>query len=128
MPVPADLQYTEDHLWVRTEPQGSVTIGITDYGQQLLGDIVELVLPSIGAPVQAGSTGFEVSAVAGYRSFDAPVDGAVAETNPEAFRSPGAVDESPYDTWLLRVEPWCPLTGLLGAAEYQALVEADSRV
>jgi glycine cleavage system H protein len=125
MTVPENLHYTPEHEWVSIE--GSVaSVGITDYAQQALGDVVYVSVPAPGETVTAGEPCGEVESTKSVSDLYAPVDGEVIEANPEIDDDPGLVNTDPYGAgWLLKIrlasdaEPG----GLLSAEEYDALTK-----
>ncbi len=123
--IPEDLQYTKDHEWVRAEGD-TVRVGVTDYAQDALGDIVFVTLPDAGAQVTAGETCGEVESTKSVSDLYAPVSGTVVERNEALDSSPELVNSDPYgDGWMLtiRVADAAGAPGserLLDAATYQA--------
>jgi len=124
MNVPQDLLYTKDHEWVRREG-GLVTIGITDFAQAELGDIVYVELPETGSPVEAGEEFGTVESVKAVSEVFAPVSGEVAEINGALHDTPETVNSDPYGAgWILKILPSRPeeMAGLMTAAAYGKLV------
>jgi len=127
--VPDNLRYTKDHEWVRVEGDRG-TVGITDYAQSQLGDVVFLELPAVGRTVAAGETFGTVESVKAVSELFAPVSGEVLETNSALVGSPETVNTDPYGKgWMLVVKLGDPsqAAGLLNAAAYQALVESEGK-
>jgi len=127
--VPDNLRYTKDHEWVRVEGDRG-TVGITDYAQSQLGDVVFLELPAVGRTVAAGETFGTVESVKAVSELFAPVSGEVLETNSALVGSPETVNTDPYGKgWMLVVKLGDPsqAAGLLDAAAYQALVESEGK-
>ncbi|WP_024329914.1 glycine cleavage system protein GcvH [Thioalkalivibrio sp. ALR17-21] len=127
--APKDLKYTRSHEWVRTEDDGTVTIGITDHAQELLGDLVFVEAPEAGSSLEAGTACATVESVKAASDIYAPIGGEVTETNAELEDSPEKVNESPFeDGWLFRMKPADAgeLDGLMDADAYAAHVEAES--
>ena len=123
--VPEDLRYTSDHEWVRQEDGGRIRIGITDYAQDALGDVVFVQLPEPGAKVEAGGSFSEVESTKSVSDIYAPVAGTVLEVNNELADAPQRLNEDPYgEGWICTIEPSDPAAfdGLLDAAAYQALI------
>lgn len=123
MEIPGDLKYSREHEWVRNE-DGVATIGITDYAQDQLGDIVYLQLPEAGTTVEQMDRMGEIESVKSVSDLFAPVTGEVAERNEAAIDSPESVNKDPYGAgWLVRVRLSDPaqLEQLLSAEEYTAL-------
>ena len=104
--IPADLRYAKSHEWVRTESDGSVTIGITDYAQNSLGDITYVQLPKVGAALKAGETFGVVESVKAASDLYAPVSGTVVGVNSALEGAPETVNRAPYgDGWMLKLKP-----------------------
>ena len=123
--VPEDLRYTSDHEWVRTEDGGRIRIGITDYAQDALGDVVFVQLPEPGAKVEAGGSFSEVESTKSVSDIYAPVAGTVVEVNNELADAPQRLNEDPYgEGWICTIEPAdaSAVDALLDAAGYQALI------
>ena len=125
---PDDLKYTTEHEWLRTpgEAQGSVRVGITQYAQDALGDIVYVSLPELGDTIEAGSTCGELESTKSVSDVYAPVSGEVVGRNDSLDATPELVNTDPYGGgWLFEVLPADPahLDGLLDAAAYQASLE-----
>ena len=123
--VPEDLRYTSDHEWVRTEDGGRIRIGITDYAQDALGDVVFVQLPEPGAKVEAGGSFSEVESTKSVSDIYAPVAGTVVEVNSELADAPQRLNEDPYgEGWICTIEPAdaAAVDALLDAAGYQALI------
>ncbi len=121
MNTPQDLQYSRSDEWVREAENGIVTLGITDYAQHELGDIVYLELPEAGERVTAGATFGVVESVKAVSDLVSPVGGMILESNNAATVDPSLVNASPYgDGWLLRVQTEGGREELLSAADYEA--------
>lgn len=125
--IPEDLRYTPEHEWVRPAEDGStVRVGITDYAQDALGDIVFVQLPDIGVKVTAGDSLGEVESTKSVSDIYAPVDGTVTAVNPALGERPELLNTEPYgDGWLVEIEPsdQAALGNLLDAAGYSELIE-----
>jgi glycine cleavage system H protein len=121
---PEDLRYTNDHEWVRVE--GSLAkIGITDYAQDALGDVVYVDLPEVGASVTANRPLGEVESTKSVSDVISPIGGTVVQKNPMIEDRPELVNEQPYgDGWLVVIEPTDPgaIDGLLDSAAYREIV------
>ena len=120
--TPEDLQYTKDHEWVRTEGD-TVRIGVTDYAQDALGDIVFVTLPATGTHVTAGETCGEVESTKSVSDVFAPVTGTVIERNETLDSSPELVNSDPYGAgWMMSIRPddASALDDLLDASTYEA--------
>ncbi len=127
MNFPDDLKYTEEHEWAKyEESQGVVTIGITDFAQSELGDIVFLELPDVGSEATASESLGTIEAVKTVADLYAPVSGKVADVNEELEDAPELINEDPYGRgWILKIEAADPreLDDLLTAEKYKALTE-----
>lgn len=122
--TPGELRYTSSHEWIRDESDGTVTIGITEYAQRALGDIVFVALPRIGATVSAGDSFGEIESTKSVSEIYAPVGGEVIAVNGELETRPERVNAAPYgDGWFARLRVSDPdqLDQLLTAADYEAL-------
>jgi len=127
MESPEDLGYTQEHEWVREESPGRARVGITDYAQDALGDVVYVDVPEVGTQVTAGQPFGEVESTKSVSDVYAPVTGTVIERNPLLDERPELVNEQPYgDGWLVVLEVPGPIGGLMDAAAYGAFVEAAS--
>ena len=127
--VPADLQYTKSHEWVRKLSDGTVEIGITDHAQQALGDMVFVEVPEAGRVVKADEPCAVVESVKAASDVYAPLAGEITAGNTALAEAPETVNSRPYaEGWLMRIKP-APgaLTGaaLLSAADYQKLLDAE---
>ena len=125
MNVPDDLRYSSDHEWARLE-DGKVRIGITDYAQDTLGDVVFVQVPDVGTKVQAGDAFGEVESTKSVSDVYAPVAGTVVEVNPDLVDAPNRLNEDPYgEGWICVIEPddAGQLDQLLDADGYRALVD-----
>lgn len=122
---PEDLKYYKEHEWVRTD--GDVaTIGISDYAQSALGDIVYLELPEVGDTLSAGDTFGEVESVKSVSQLFTPVGGEITEVNTDLANAPETINSNPYDEgWMIRVKMSnaTELDELMSAGDYQAFVE-----
>ena len=124
MNIPADLRYSTEHEWIRTEGDAA-TIGITDYAQDQLGDIVYLDLPAVGTTIAALEKMGEIESVKAVSDLFMPVGGEVVEVNQAAADEPEVVNNEPYGAgWLIKVRPGdaSELEKLLSADAYDALI------
>ena len=120
--IPADLKYTETHEWARLNPDGSVTVGITDHAQTQLGDMVFVELPEPGRTVTAGEECAVVESVKAASDVYSPLAGEVTAVNEALTDQPELVNQDPYgEGWLFQLQPGEALDGLLDAADYAAL-------
>jgi glycine cleavage system H protein len=125
MDLPSELRYSTDHEWVRVE-EGRVRIGITDYAQDALGDVVFVELPVLGAQVERGASCSEVESTKSVSEIYAPVSGTIAEVNAELTDNPERLNDDPYgEGWICVIEPADPtqLDELLDAEGYRSLIE-----
>jgi glycine cleavage system H protein len=129
MECPEDLRYTKEHEWVRDEGDGRVRIGITDYAQDALGDVVYVDMPEVGATVAAAHPFGEVESTKSVADVYSPVSGTVVERNAALEDRPELVNRAPYgDGWIVVIEVSDPsqLGGLLDAAAYQRFLQEPS--
>lgn len=122
------LKFTESHEWVRDNGDGTVTIGISEHAQEMLGDVVFVELPEIEAEIDAGDNFSLVESVKAASDIYAPVTGVVIEVNEELQNSPELINEEPYDGgWIVKVKMSDPdeLKDLKDAEEYLASIEED---
>ena len=119
---PADLKYTKEHEWIRLEGD-SGTIGITDFAQQQLGDIVYVELPAVGTTVSSGQAFGTIESVKAVSELFAPVSGEVVEVNDELRERPEQVNAKPHETWMvmIRITDLNEPHNLLDSAAYTAL-------
>ena len=124
MNIPADLRYTASHEWVRSEADGTVTIGITDHAQAALGDLVYLELPEAGRKVAAAEACAVVESVKAASDIYAPVAGEITEVNKGIIGEPEQVNKDPYGAWLFKLRPAEPAAvgRLLDARAYEASI------
>lgn len=126
MKVPAELRYTESHEWVRTEADGTVTVGITEFAQDALGDLVFVELPEVGRKVKAGEACAVVESVKAASDVYAPIAGEVVAANEALKDKPEAINADAFGAWMFRLKPAnaADVNALLDAAKYQASIEA----
>ena len=120
MNFPAELKYTKDHEWLKMEGDIAV-VGITDFAQDALGDVVFINLPEVGDTVTAGESFGDVESVKAVSDVNSPVTGVVVEINEELIDSPELLNEDPYGAWIIKVENITDEEDLLDAAAYEAL-------
>ena len=120
MTIPADLKYTESHEWIRTEPDGTLTVGITDHAQDALGDLVFIELPEVGRTVTAKENCVVLESVKAASDAYAPVAGEIIAVNTPLTDSPETLNSEPYESWLFKLKPAADATtgSLLNAADY----------
>ena len=127
MKIPDDLKYTEAHEWVRQEPDGTFTVGITDHAQEQLGDVVFVQTPAPGRALKRGDECGVIESVKAAADIYAPLTGEVVAANDALADAPEKINEDPYAAWMFRIRPTDPgeLAGLLDAAGYRKV--ADSK-
>jgi glycine cleavage system H protein len=126
--IPADLKYIETHQWVRVSDDGTATVGITDFAQEQLGDVVYIGVPDVGATVNGGEEAGVAESVKSASDVFSPVTGEVIEVNESLEDEPEKVNEDPYgDGWLykVRLEDAGELDGLMDSAAYAEHVAAE---
>jgi glycine cleavage system H protein len=118
--IPADLKYTESHEWVRAEADGTLTVGITEFAQDALGDIVFVELPKVGATYTAGDDAAVVESVKAASDIYAPVSGEVVAVNDAVAGAPESINADAYANWLFKIKPSDAgaIDALLDAAAY----------
>ena len=126
--APSDLRYTKSHEWVKKEADGSIIVGITDHAQGLLGDMVFVELPKVGAKVAAGKECGVVESVKAASDIYAPVAGEVMAVNTAVSDSPESVNKDAYGAWMFRLKPGAAgdVDKLLDAKAYEALVASET--
>ncbi|MCC6436060.1 MAG: glycine cleavage system protein GcvH [Acidimicrobiales bacterium] len=125
MNVPDDLRYSSDHEWVRVEGE-LIRVGITDYAQDALGDVVYVDLPAVGTTAEAGGSFSEVESTKSVSDIYAPVAGEVVEVNTALADAPELLNQDPYgEGWICVIRPsdLASVSSLLDAAAYRALIE-----
>lgn len=120
---PADLKYTKEHEWIRLEGDTG-TVGITNFAQQQLGDVVYVELPAVGATLSAGQVFGTIESVKAVSELFAPVSGQVTEVNTALKDRPEQVNRTPHDAWMVRIRLGNPadVSGLLDQSAYETLV------
>ena len=123
MAYPSDLKYTKDHEWIRIS-DGTAEIGITDYAQQQLGDVVYVDLPDVGRTITAGESFGSIESVKAVSELFAPMSGEVVEVNTYLKDHPEEVNKRPHATWMVKVRLSDPdaAAGLLDSAQYETLI------
>lgn len=117
--IPADLKYVASHEWLRQEADGTLTVGITDHAQDLLGDIVYVELPEVGATVEADDEIAVVESVKAASDVYAPIAGEIIEINSALIDAPETINNDPYgDGWFFKIRPE-------NADDYDGLMDAD---
>ena len=124
MNYPAELQYSRSHEWIRTE-DGVAVIGISDFAQDALGDVVFVNLPQEGDETTAGEAFGDVESVKAVSDLVCPVTGVVCAVNEELLDAPEKLNEDPYGTWIIKVENVTDTEELLDAAAYEAFCATE---
>nr|WP_315477323.1 glycine cleavage system protein GcvH [uncultured Undibacterium sp.] len=119
MTVPADRKYTESHEWVRVEADGTVSVGITDFAQDALGDIVFVEVPKVGTVLVAGKDCCVIESVKAAGDVYAPVAGEVVAVNDAVVDAPDSINAGAFDAWLFKLKP-------SNAADVDALMSAEA--
>ncbi len=127
MSTPEHLKYTASHEWVRRESDGTVTIGITDHAQEMLGDVVFVDNPAPGRKLRQGEECGVIESVKAAADIYAPVSGEIVAANAELGDAPEKVNQDPYSAWMFRIKPDDPaeIDALLDAAAYKKIAEAE---
>ena len=127
MSLPADLKYTESHEWVRREADGTLSVGITEFAQEALGDMVFVELPEVGRSLAKGEACAVVESVKAASDVYAPVAGEVAAVNSALADKPELINTSAFEAWMFKLKPAnaADVDALLDAAAYPANVDAQ---
>jgi glycine cleavage system H protein len=127
MAYPADRKYTKEHEWIQSSGT-SATVGITNYAQESLGDIVFVEVPRVGSELTAGKTFGTVESVKAVSDLFSPVSGTVTEVNADLATSPEKVNKDPHGSWMVKLTLKNPgeLDGLLSAADYEKFVAEEA--
>ena len=123
MNVPKELMYTKSHEWVKTVDETTVVVGLTDYAQDALGDLVFVNLPEPEDEVTAGEAFGDVESVKAVSDVYSPVTGVVAEINEDLLDSPESINSDPYGAWMIRVSDIEDKEELMSAQEYEEFVK-----
>ena len=122
MNFPEDLKYVKSHEWVKTLEDGTVLVGVSDYAQDALGDLVFVNLPEAGDEVTEGKPFADVESVKAVSDVYSPVSGTVAEINEALLDAPESINEAPYEAWFRKVKNVTGTAQLMSAAEYEEYV------
>lgn len=120
---PSELKYTAEHEWVRFDANGEATVGITDFAQGQLGDVVFVELPKVGRVLTQGETFGNIESVKAVSELFSPLAGEVIAVNDTLAVHPEQVNHKPHETWMIRIRASGDAKGLLDAAAYEALVQ-----
>jgi glycine cleavage system H protein len=128
MPVPEDRRYTATHQWARQNPDGSLTIGITDFAQSQLGDVMFVELPPVGKTVGADEACALVESVKSASDVHAPVAGTIIAVNEALSGTTETINTTPYESWFFKIQPNAAQSyeHLMSAAQYQTLINQES--
>lgn len=124
MNIPAELKYTKSHEWVKMTDDTRAMVGLTDYAQDALGDLVFVNLPEVGDEITAGEAFADVESVKAVSDVYSPVTGRVVEVNEALLDAPESINESPYDAWFVKVEDISGTEELMSGEEYEGFVKA----
>lgn len=124
---PQELSYTKSHEWVHFEDELTATIGLTDYAQKSMGDLVFVELPSVGAETEAGTPFANVESVKAVSDVFCPVTGVVAEVNEALLDAPEMINNDPYGAWIAKIENITGKEAFMAADEYALFVEAEGK-
>ena len=125
---PDNLKYTESHEWLRTESDGTISVGITQHAQELLGDMVFVESPKVGRKLKAREECAVVESVKAAADIYAPVNGEVTAVNSALDSAPESINSKPYESWIFKMKPDNPadVAALMDAKAYQAFVDSES--
>jgi glycine cleavage system H protein len=128
MSNPANLKYTTSHEWVKTEADGTISIGITEHAQELLGDMVFVEAPAVGRKLKAKEECTVVESVKAAADVYAPVNGVVTAVNSELDSVPEKINEDPYAAWIFKMKPdnSSDVAALMDAKAYQSVVDSEA--
>lgn len=126
--LPNNLKYTASHEWVKTEADGTISIGITQHAQELLGDMVFVESPMVGRKLKAKEECAVVESVKAAADIYAPVNGAVVAVNSELDSTPETINADPYAAWMFKMKPdnAADVAALMDAKAYQAVVDSEA--
>jgi glycine cleavage system H protein len=126
--LPENLKYTTSHEWVKKETDGTITIGITQHAQELLGDMVFVESPAVGRQLKAKEECAVAESVKAAADIYAPVTGVVVAINSELDNAPEKINTEPYSAWMFKMKPdnAADVDALMDAAAYQALVDSEA--
>ncbi|MFA6014264.1 MAG: glycine cleavage system protein GcvH [Gallionellaceae bacterium] len=128
MSNPSNLKYTASHEWIKTEADGTITVGITQHAQELLGDMVFVEAPAVGRILKAQEESAVVESVKAAADVYAPVSGEVTAANSELDSAPEQINSDPYAAWIFKMKPnnAADVAALLDADAYQAVVDSEA--
>ncbi len=128
MSNPSNLKYTASHEWIKTEADGTISVGITQHAQELLGDMVFVETPKVGRKLKAKEECAVVESVKAASDVYAPVSGEVTAVNSLLDSSPEAINSDPYGSWMFKLKPdnAADVAALMDAAAYQVAVDSEA--
>ncbi len=126
MNIPENLQYTKTHEWVEKLQDGTVRIGLTDYAQSELGDIVFVNLPQVGDTYELGASFADVESVKAVSDIYSPASGTITAANEALLDEPALINEDCYGAWLVEMDDVTEMESMLTASEYQKLISEES--
>ncbi len=128
MSNPSNLKYTASHEWIKTEADGTISVGITHHAQELLGDMVFVEAPAVGRKLKAKEECAVVESVKAASDVYAPVSGEVTAANSALDSSPEAINSDPYGSWMFKMKPdnAADVAALMDAAAYQVAVDSEA--
>ena len=128
MSNPGNLKYTTSHEWIKSEADGTISIGITQHAQEALGDMVFVETPAVGRKLKAGAECAVVESVKAAADVYAPVEGEVTAVNSDLNNAPEKINDDPYAAWMFKLKPnnAADMNGLMDAAAYQAHVDSEA--
>ena len=128
MNIPGNLKYTSSHEWIKSEADGTITVGITHHAQDLLGDMVFVESPAVGRKLKAGEECAVVESVKAAADVYAPVAGVVTAANSDLDNAPEKINADPYGAWMFKLKPdnAADVNALMDAAAYKAHVDSES--
>lgn len=128
MSNPANLKYTASHEWVKTDADGTISVGITQHAQELLGDMVFVEAPEVGRKLKAKEECAVVESVKAAADIYAPVSGVVTAVNSELDSTPESINSAPYHTWIFAMKPdnAADVAALMDAGAYQTVVDNEA--
>lgn len=128
MSNPGNLKYTASHEWIKTETDGTISVGITQHAQELLGDMVFIESPMVGRKLKAKEECAVVESVKAAADIYAPVSGVVTAVNSDLDSTPESINSDPYAAWMFKMKPDNPadVAALMDAKSYQAVVDSEA--
>ena len=125
MNTPSELKYTKTHEWVSFSDDNTARVGLTDYAQHALGDIVFVDLPDIGDEVVMEESFADVESVKAVSEVNSPVTGVISDVNEKLVDAPEAINEDPYDAWIIEINRFTDKIELMDADDYDVFCESE---